>query len=184
MKGRVDIHGTALVGKSTERIARLGVSHVPEGRGTFVDLTVEENLRVGGFARESPTGLHEAMERVYSWLPRLVDRRKQRAGSLSGGEQQMLAIGRALIAEPRVLLLDEPSFGLAPRITEEVMTLLRRLQQQSSLAIMLVEQNANAALGVAQYAYVLRGGRIAASGTSEEIRAGDAVHAAYLGNMK
>lgn len=180
-QGQIQLDGQALSGRRTERIACLGVAHVPEGRGTFPDLTVDENLRVGGFARTSRRDLRDAIDRVYAWLPRLAERREQRAGSLSGGEQQMLAIGRALVADPKVLLLDEPSFGLAPRVTAEVMSLLRRLQQETPLAILLVEQNAVAALKLADHAYVLSGGRITAGVPASELRGSPELQIAYLG---
>jgi branched-chain amino acid transport system ATP-binding protein len=181
--GHVELGNARLVGRSTAQIARMGVGHVPEGRGTFVDLTVDENLRVGAFARASRCGLEHAINRVYTWLPRLAERQAQRAGSLSGGEQQMLAIGRALVAEPKVLLLDEPSFGLAPRVTEEVMRLLHRLQLETAMAILLVEQNATAALRIAKFAYVLHGGRITACGSAGEIKNNEALRKAYLGGV-
>ncbi|WP_326535711.1 ABC transporter ATP-binding protein [Pseudorhodoferax sp.] len=179
--GQIRLQGRDVADHKTERIARLGVAHVPEGRGTFADLTVDENLRVGGFARAARQTLRQAIDRVYDWLPRLAERREQRAGSLSGGEQQMLAIGRALVADPKVLLLDEPSFGLAPRVTAEVMQLLRKLQQETPLGILLVEQNAVAALKLADHAYVLSGGRITASAPAAELQGSAALQAAYLG---
>jgi branched-chain amino acid transport system ATP-binding protein len=179
--GSVMLDGHPITGMRTEHIARLGVAHVPEGRGTFIDLTVEENLRVGSFAQRSMKGAESTMERIYDWLPRLAERREQRAGSLSGGEQQMLAIGRALMAEPKVLLLDEPSFGLAPRITAEVMRLLRRLQSETRMGVLLVEQNTEIALGLADDAYVLRAGTVVASGPAEQLQGSTELHAAYLG---
>ncbi|OUL99475.1 ABC transporter ATP-binding protein [Variovorax sp. JS1663] len=179
--GSVVFGQDALSGRRTEQIARLGVSHVPEGRGTFIDLSVEENLRVGCFARPSKDGARETMECIYGWLPRLAERRKQRAGSLSGGEQQMLAIGRALMAKPKVLLLDEPSFGLAPRVAADIMRLLRRLQSETSMGILLVEQNIEIALGLADDAYVLRTGTVVASGPAAQLRGSDELHNAYLG---
>jgi len=180
--GSVTLGSTAISGLRTEHIARLGIAHVPEGRGTFIDLTVEENLRVGCFARRSMEGAADTMERIYGWLPRLAERRDQRAGSLSGGEQQMLAIGRALMADPKVLLLDEPSFGLAPRVAAEVMHLLRRLQSETRMGILLVEQNTEIALGLADDAYVLRAGAVVASGAAAQLRESADLQAAYLGS--
>ena len=183
-QGEIRLDGRQIDGQRTEQIARAGVAHVPEGRGTFPDLTVEENLRVGGFARRGGDGsLRDAIDRVCAWLPRLALRRSQRAGSLSGGEQQMLAIGRALVANPRVLLLDEPSFGLAPRVTSEVMALLRNLQGENPLGILLVEQNASAALKLADHAYVLSGGRVVADGPASAMRDGAQLEAAYFGGV-
>ncbi|MGQ2994531.1 ABC transporter ATP-binding protein [Variovorax sp.] len=179
--GSIVLGHELLSGQRTERIARLGIAHVPEGRGTFIDLSVEENLRVGCFARSTKEGAAEAMERIYGWLPRLAERRTQRAGSLSGGEQQMLAIGRALMAKPQVLLLDEPSFGLAPRVAAEIMRLLRRLQSETSMGILLVEQNIEIALGLADDAYVLRTGAVVASGPAAQLRGSHALRDAYLG---
>ncbi|WP_076998185.1 ABC transporter ATP-binding protein [Variovorax sp. KK3] len=179
--GSIALGRKNIAGLRTEQIARLGVAHVPEGRGTFIDLSVEENLRVGCFARSDKGGAAEAMERIYGWLPRLAERRKQRAGSLSGGEQQMLAIGRALMAKPQVLLLDEPSFGLAPRVAAEIMRLLRRLQQEASMGILLVEQNIEIALALADDAYVLRTGAVAVSGPAAQLRDSAALRDAYLG---
>ncbi|MEJ8855144.1 ABC transporter ATP-binding protein [Variovorax robiniae] len=179
--GSVMFGQEVLSGRRTEQIARLGVAHVPEGRGTFIDLSVEENLQVGCFARPSREGAAETLERIYGWLPRLAERRKQRAGSLSGGEQQMLAIGRALMAKPKVLLLDEPSFGLAPRVAAEVMRLLRRLQSETSMGILLVEQNIEIALALADDAYVLRTGAVVASGPASQLRGSDQLRDAYLG---
>ena len=170
-----------LSGRRTEQIACLGVAHVPEGRGTFIDLSVEENLRVGCFARPTREGVREGMDRIYEWLPRLGERRRQRAGSLSGGEQQMLAIGRALMSKPKVLLLDEPSFGLAPRVAAEIMRLLRRLQSETSMGILLVEQNIEIALALADDAYVLRTGAVFASGPASQLRGSDKLRDAYLG---
>jgi branched-chain amino acid transport system ATP-binding protein len=181
MTGDVTLGRTRLADRPTEKIAREGVSHVPEGRGTFTDLTVAENLRVGGFARASARDMARAIERIYAWLPRLAERRDQRAGSLSGGEQQMLAIGRALVAEPKVLLLDEPTFGLAPRVAAETMRILRMLQSETRMAILLVEQNVEFALQLADEAYILSNGRVAAQGTAQDIRSSPELQAAYLG---
>ncbi|WP_310738504.1 ABC transporter ATP-binding protein [Piscinibacter sp. HJYY11] len=182
-EGDIRVAGQGVRGLRPEQIARLGVGHVPEGRGTFADLTVEENLRVGGFARKDRSGLEGALERVYAWLPRLAERRKQAAGSLSGGEQQMVAIGRALIAQPTVLLLDEPTFGLAPRIAMEVINILRRLQAETPMAILLAEQNMALALKVADDGYVLGNGKVLASGHASELKESATVREAYLGSV-
>ncbi|WP_269758758.1 ABC transporter ATP-binding protein [Variovorax sp. E3] len=179
--GSVTLDGESITGMRTEKIARQGVAHVPEGRGTFTDLTVDENLRVGGFARSSTAGAATTLERIYGWLPRLAERRGQRGGTLSGGEQQMLAIGRALMADPKVLLLDEPSFGLAPRVAADVMRLLRRLQAETRMAILLVEQNTEVALSLADDAYVLRAGSLVMSGPAAQLRNSAELKAAYLG---
>lgn len=179
--GEIHLGERSIRGLRTEQIARLGVAQVPEGRGTFADLTVEENLRVGSFARREAAGFDEALERVYGWLPRLKERRWQLAGSLSGGEQQMVAIGRALVAQPKVLLLDEPTFGLAPRIAMEVIQILRNLQAESPMGILLAEQNMALALKVADDGYVLSNGRVLAAGTASALREDPVARAAYLG---
>jgi branched-chain amino acid transport system ATP-binding protein len=180
-EGEIRLGEHSIQGLRPEQIARLGVAQVPEGRGTFADLTVEENLRVGGFARREAHGFDEALERVYGWLPRLKERRWQLAGSLSGGEQQMVAIGRALVAQPKVLLLDEPTFGLAPRIAMEVIQILRQLQLEAPMGILLAEQNMALALKVADDGYVLSNGRVLAAGTAGALRDDPVARAAYLG---
>jgi branched-chain amino acid transport system ATP-binding protein len=154
---------------------------VPDGRGTFLGLTAEENLRLGAYARASRTGADADMQRIYGYFPRLKERRAQQAGTLSGGEQQMLAIGRALMGKPKLLLLDEPSFGLAPLIVKDIFSIMRRINQEERVSILLVEQNAKLALDLAARAYLLETGRIVMSGSSNEIRRDDAVRRAYLG---
>ena len=172
--GSVRIDGREVLGRPAERLARLGIGHVPEGRGTFIDLTVEENLRVATRSRVD-------IERWYDQFPVLAQRRRQLAGTLSGGEQQMLAIARTLLSKPRVLLLDEPSTGLAPTITREVFRILAEVRALESTAMLIVEQNASLALDLADRAYVLETGRIVLGGPSNQLRYDDAVRGAYLG---
>lgn len=179
--GQVLLNDKDLIGRSTERIARAGIAHVPEGRGTFTDLSVEDNLRVGRFAGGSPYTLRSELDRIYQWLPRLAERRTQLAGSMSGGEQQMLSIARALMARPKVLLLDEPSFGLAPRTADEIFRILQDLRDREGLGVLLVEQNAARALQVADTAYVLNRGVIESSGPAVELASDPRVADAYLG---
>ena len=180
-EGSISLVGQRINGRSTEQIAKLGVGHVPDGRGTFLGLTAEENLRLGAYARPSRAGADADMERIYGYFPRLKERRAQQAGTLSGGEQQMLAIGRALMGKPRLLLLDEPSFGLAPLIVKDIFAIMRRINQEEQVSILLVEQNAKLALDLADRAYLLETGRIVLSGPSNDIRRDDAVRRAYLG---
>lgn len=179
--GMITLGGQAIQGKSTESIAKSGVAHVPEGRGTFVRVTTEENLRLGAFTRRDSKGIANDMERVYNYFPRLKERRNQQAGTLSGGEQQMLAVGRALMLSPRLMLLDEPSFGLAPLIVQELFEILRTINQQEKVSMLLVEQNANLALELADHAYLLETGRVVISGVASEIASDEAVRQSYLG---
>jgi branched-chain amino acid transport system ATP-binding protein len=180
-RGSVRLDGTELTGRSPDAIARRGVAHVPEGRGTFMPLTVEENLRLGAYVRRRRTGVDADLDRIYTYFPALKSRLRQAAGSLSGGEQQMLAIGRALMLRPRLLLLDEPSLGLAPLITRELFRIVRAINEQERTTVVVVEQNAHLALGIAQQAHVLETGRIVLSGTAERIRADEQVAQSYLG---
>jgi branched-chain amino acid transport system ATP-binding protein len=185
-QGQITFAGTRIDGKSTEQIIRLGLGHVPDGRGTFLGLTTEENLRLGGYSRASGNGGSERekaadIERMYGYFPRLKERRTQQAGTLSGGEQQMLAIGRALMGRPKLLLLDEPSFGLAPLIVKDIFAIMRRINQEEKVSILLVEQNAKLALDLADTAYLIETGRVVLSGPAAEIRKDDAVRRAYLG---
>jgi branched-chain amino acid transport system ATP-binding protein len=180
-QGAITLDGTRISGKSTEQIARLGVAHVPDGRGTFLALSAEENLRLGAYGRRDKAAVAEDMARVYGYFPRLLERRRQQAGTLSGGEQQMLAIGRALMSRPRLLLLDEPSFGLAPLVVRDIFTIMRRINKEEKVSILLVEQNARLALDLADHAYLLETGRIVLHGPAEEVRRNDAVRRAYLG---
>ncbi|MEV0379343.1 ABC transporter ATP-binding protein [Nonomuraea sp. NPDC050643] len=180
-RGRVTLGGVDLTGRSPDAVARLGVAHVPEGRGTFMPLTVEENLRLGAFVRRGRASVEEDLGRIYTYFPVLRTRLKQAAGSLSGGEQQMLAIGRALMLRPRLLLLDEPSLGLAPLVTRELFRIVQAINAEEQTTVVVVEQNAHLALGIAQQAHVLETGRIVLSGTAEDIRADEQVAQSYLG---
>jgi branched-chain amino acid transport system ATP-binding protein len=180
-EGRIRFGDRALDGLGTEDVARLGVAHVPDGRGTFVHLTVEENLRLGAYTRADRTGVVEDFERVYAYFPRLRERRRQQAGTLSGGEQQMLAISRALMLAPKLLLLDEPSFGLAPLVVKDIFRILRSINREQRVAMLIVEQNATLALDLADHAYLLETGRAVMSGTAAAIRGDEAVRRSYLG---
>jgi branched-chain amino acid transport system ATP-binding protein len=176
-RGRVTIRGKDVSARPTEQIVKLGVAHVPEGRGTFAPLTVEENLRLGAYTR----GGKGPVERVFTLFPRLQERRHQRAGTLSGGEQQMLAVGRALMLEPKLMLLDEPSLGLAPNLTRELFKVLRTIKEDEGTAMLIVEQNANLVLEFADAAHVLETGRVVLSGTADEVREDETMRKAYLG---
>ena len=180
--GDVLFDGQRITGKSTEDIARLGVAHVPDGRGTFSDLTTEENLRLGAYARRDRATLQQDYARMYQLFPILAERRHQQAGTLSGGQQQMLAVARALMLRPRLLLLDEPSFGLAPLVVKEIFEVMREINQQQQVTILLVEQNAAMALRLADRAHLLETGRIVLSGDSKALMNDDAVRRAYLGH--
>ncbi len=179
--GSVEFDGQQLVGKSTEHVVRMGVAHVPDGRGTFTGLSVEENLRLGAYVRGNKTEMHEDMERMFTRFPILKQRRHQQAGTLSGGEQQMLAISRALMLRPKLLLLDEPSFGLAPLIVAEIFRIMRTINKEDGVSMLLVEQNASLALDLADHAYLLETGRVALHGPSEVIKNDESVRRAYLG---
>ncbi|QDQ92871.1 ABC transporter ATP-binding protein [Rhodococcus sp. WB9] len=178
--GRITLDGRDITGMRTDRIARLGVAHVPQGRGTFGDLTVEENLRVGGYTT-SAAATDRAIEHWYDFFPRLRERRRQQAGGLSGGEQQMLAIARALVAGPRLLLLDEPSLGLAPRITQEVFRALGRISEETEATILVVEQNAHLALDIGTSAVLVDAGRVVAQRAAAGLAHDESVRRAYLG---
>ncbi|GAA3545220.1 ABC transporter ATP-binding protein [Nonomuraea rosea] len=180
-RGTVRLGGADLSGRSPDALARQGVAHVPEGRGTFMPLTVEENLRLGAFVRRGKAQVEADLARIHAYFPALRTRLKQTAGSLSGGEQQMLAIGRALMLRPRLLLLDEPSLGLAPLVTRELFRIVQAINQEERTTVVVVEQNAHLALGIAQQAHVLETGRIVLSGTAAEIRADEQVAQSYLG---
>lgn len=179
--GSVNFRDGRIDGKTTEQIAALGVGHVPDGRGTFLGLSTEENLMLGCHARRDRKAVAEDLERMFGYFPRLKERRAQQAGTLSGGEQQMLAIARALMARPTLLLLDEPSFGLAPLVVKDIFGIMRRIRDEQKVSILLVEQNARIALDLADHAYLLETGRVVKSGPSAEMRNDDAVRRAYLG---
>ncbi len=165
--------------RRAEATARAGIAHVPEGRGTFMELSVWENLRLGAYTRR--TALKEDAARVFDFFPRLEERRDQQAGTLSGGEQQMLALGRALMARPRLLLLDEPSLGLAPLVVREIFVALGRMREEDGVAVLVVEQNARLALRAAQRAYVLEVGRVVVEGSADELRRNESIRKSYLG---
>ena len=180
-QGEVSFAGSRIDGKATEDVVRLGIAHVPDGRGTFVNLSTEENLRLGAYVRKDRKAVEEDFERIYGYFPRLKERRHQQAGTLSGGEQQMLAVSRALMLRPRLLLLDEPSFGLAPLIVREIFGIMRTINQSEKVSILLVEQNAAMALDLADRAYVVETGRVVLSGSADEIKQDEAVRRSYLG---
>ena len=177
-EGEIIFAGKRVDRRSTEAIAGLGVAHVPDGRGTFIGLTVEENLRLGGYTRGRQL---ETMQRMYGYFPILAQRRRQQAGSLSGGEQQMLAIARALMMAPRLLVLDEPSFGLAPRIVEDIFMIVERIKREERVSVLLVEQNASLALELADHAYLIETGYVVASGTAKSLADDPQIRRSYLG---
>ena len=177
--GRIAFAGRALGRLGPDAVARLGVAHVPEGRGTFSELTVWENLKLGAYSRRG--SIEPELERVFTYFPWLSERRRQDAGTLSGGEQQMLALARAFVHRPRLLLLDEPSLGLAPVLVAELFRIVRELNEDEGLTVLVVEQNAHLALQAAHAGYVLEAGRVVLAGTSEELQADDSVRRSYLG---
>jgi branched-chain amino acid transport system ATP-binding protein len=179
--GEIRFAGKRIDGKATEDVVRQGVAHVPDSRGTFANLTTEENLRLGAYTRKDKTEVEADLERMYGHFPRLRERRRQQAGTLSGGEQQMLAVSRALMLRPRLLLLDEPSFGLAPLVVQELFRILRVINAGERVTMLLVEQNAAMALDLAGSAYVIETGRVVLSGAATDIQRDDAVRRAYLG---
>jgi branched-chain amino acid transport system ATP-binding protein len=180
-RGQIAFDGRRIDRHKAEVIARLGIAHVPDGRGTFLRLSVADNLRLGAYSRSDRAGVATDLERVHDYFPVLAERRRQQAGTLSGGEQQMLAIARALMLRPRLLLLDEPSFGLAPLIVRDIFAILGRINREDGVSILLVEQNAELALGLASAAYLFETGRVVMSGPAAELRANAAVRRAYLG---
>ncbi|HYQ11750.1 MAG TPA: ABC transporter ATP-binding protein [Gaiellaceae bacterium] len=177
--GRIAFDGQPLGRLGPAAVTRLGVAHVPEGRGTFAELTVWENLRLGAYTRRG--SIQPELERVFSYFPWLSDRRRQEAGTLSGGEQQMLALARAFVLRPRLLLLDEPSLGLAPVLVAELFRIVRQMNKDEGLTVLIVEQNAHLALEAAHAGYVLEAGRVVLAGTSEELQADDSIRRSYLG---
>lgn len=180
-QGTVTFMGQPIAGRPSEQVVRMGIAHVPEGRELFPELTVLENLRMGAFTRRDKGEIQQSLERVYSHYPILAERRSQLAGTLSGGEQQMLAIGRALMARPKLILLDEPSLGLAPKLVEEIFRIIHDIRA-SGATVLLVEQNANKALSIADYGYVLETGKIALEGESQQLLRNDHVRRLYLGH--
>jgi branched-chain amino acid transport system ATP-binding protein len=182
-RGTVTFSGRRIDGLPSEQIVRLGISHVPEGRELFPELTVLENLKMGAYTRTDRRAVGRGLERVQAHFPILAERRLQLAGTLSGGEQQMLAIGRALMAEPRLMLLDEPSLGLAPMLVEEIFRIIREIHDRGT-TVLLVEQNANKALSIADYGYVLETGTVSLAGDSRQLLRDDHIRRSYLGHQK
>jgi branched-chain amino acid transport system ATP-binding protein len=180
-RGRVTFDGHDISKAPADSVVRLGLAQVPQGRGTIADLTVEENLRAGAHVRNDKKGIAADIARWYDVYPRLSERRKQKAGLLSGGEQQMLAVSRAMMSRPKLLLCDEPSLGLSPKLTQELFASLSQISKEMGMAILLVEQNATMALGIADRGYLIEVGTIAASRPAAELAGDDAVRAAYLG---
>ena len=179
--GSIRFAGEELRGRPAELRARLGIAHVPDGRGTFTGLSTEENLRLGAYPRRDTAALQDDMERVYGFFPRLKERRRQQAGTLSGGEQQMLAVGRALMLRPRLLMLDEPSFGVAPRVVEDIFRIIRQVNQEDRVSVLLIEQNAALALDLADHAVLLETGRVVRAGAARELRDDATIRHSYLG---
>ncbi|MFC4411739.1 ABC transporter ATP-binding protein [Chungangia koreensis] len=178
--GTIHYMNESIVGKQAQTIVKAGISHVPEGRRVFATMSVEENLELGAYSRKDKNGIEKDMAKVYETFPRLHERRKQLSGTLSGGEQQMLAMGRAIMAKPKLLLLDEPSMGLAPLMVQTIFRIVEEINKEGT-TILLVEQNANMALSVANRAYVIETGRVTLSGTAKELQASDDIKMAYLG---
>ena len=179
--GEIRFDGKPIAGRATEDIVRLGIAHVPQGRGTFSRQTVEENLQIGAMTRRGRAAIAADVERVYGYVPRLKERHGQQAGTLSGGEQQMLAVGRAMMLRPRLMLLDEPSFGLAPLIVEELFGILRTLNRSEKVSMLLVEQNAALALDLADHAYLIETGRLVMEGPAQRLRDDENIRRSYLG---
>jgi branched-chain amino acid transport system ATP-binding protein len=179
--GAIEFDGRPLGSRSTENIVRLGIAHVPQGRGTFTAMTVEENLQLGAITRTDKAGIVADIERMYTYFPVLKQRYSQQAGTLSGGEQQMLAVARALMLRPRLMLLDEPSFGLAPLVVRDLFGILGRINREEKVSILVVEQNAQLALELADHAYVIETGRIVMSGAAKDIASNEDVRKSYLG---
>jgi branched-chain amino acid transport system ATP-binding protein len=182
LSGTIRFDGRTLNGKSTETIVKLGVAHVPQGRGTFTHMTVAENLQLGAITRRNMAEVSTDVERMYGYFPKLKERHGQQAGTLSGGEQQMLAVARALMLRPRLMLLDEPSFGLAPLVVRELFGILRDINREHKVTILVVEQNARLSLEIASHAYVIETGRIVMAGDAAEIAEDEGIRRSYLGS--
>jgi len=180
-QGEIRFEGERIDSLATEDIVRRGVAHVPDGRGTFLNLSTEENLRLGAYTRRDRKAVDADLERVFGYFPRLRERRGQQAGTLSGGEQQMLAVSRALMLAPKLMLLDEPSFGLAPLLVRELFSILRDIRAGEGVSMLLVEQNAAMALELADRAYLIETGRVVLHGSSQELKSNDSVRRSYLG---
>jgi branched-chain amino acid transport system ATP-binding protein len=181
-KGTIEYLDNSISGKAPQSIVKVGISHVPEGRRVFANMSVEENLELGAYLRKDSKEIRKDIQSVYDLFPRLQERRKQLSGTLSGGEQQMLAMGRAIMAKPKLLLLDEPSMGLAPLMVKTIFQIIEKINQDGT-TILLVEQNANMALSVANRAYVIETGRVGISGTAAELQASEEIKKAYLGGL-
>ena len=181
-KGSIEYLGSNIDGKAAQSIVKAGISHVPEGRRVFANMTVEENLELGAYLRKDREGIKKDLEHVYELFPRLLERRKQLSGTLSGGEQQMLAMGRALMSKPKLIILDEPSMGLAPLMVKNIFNIIEMVNKEG-VTVLLVEQNANMALSIADRAYVLETGSIVLAGTAKELQESEEVKAAYLGGL-
>jgi branched-chain amino acid transport system ATP-binding protein len=179
--GNIEFEGKSITGVSTENVVRLGIAHVPQGRGTFTNMTVEENLQLGAISRSDTKNIPDDIERMYGHFPVLKQRHTQQAGTLSGGEQQMLAVARALMLRPRLMLLDEPSFGLAPLVVRDLFGILSKINREDKVTILVVEQNAQLALELAEKAYVIETGRIVMSGSAKEIANNEDIRKSYLG---
>jgi branched-chain amino acid transport system ATP-binding protein len=179
--GLIRFAGKDIAGKPTEEIVRERIAHVPEGRGTFTTLTVDENLRIAAYTRKDKAAAAQDLAKVFTYFPRLKERIQQQAGTLSGGEQQMLAVARALMLKPRLMLLDEPSFGLAPLIVQEIFRILRRINEEEKVSILLVEQNAALALDLADYAYVLETGGVVMADKASVVKNDETIRKSYLG---
>jgi branched-chain amino acid transport system ATP-binding protein len=180
--GSIEYLGNSISGKAPQSIVKVGISHVPEGRRVFANMSVEENLELGAYLRKDGAGIRKDIQSVYELFPRLQERRKQLSGTLSGGEQQMLAMGRAIMAKPKLLLLDEPSMGLAPLMVKTIFQIIEKINEDGT-TVLLVEQNANMALSIADRAYVIETGRVEISGTAAELQASEEIKKAYLGGL-
>jgi branched-chain amino acid transport system ATP-binding protein len=181
--GTIRLEGKPLAARTPNQMVKMGVAHVPEGRKIFKDLSVHENMRMGAYTRKDAAGIRKDMEMVFEMFPRLQERSKQLGGNLSGGEQQMLAIGRGLMARPRLLLLDEPSLGIAPNLVADIFAALRRINSEQKMTMLIVEQNAHIALKNTMYGYVLQVGKVAVSGESEQLRRNKEVVESYMGGQ-